>query len=39
MEYYEQIVKNRNSCRAFADEKVCDDVLNALLTYYEMGSV
>ena len=35
MEYYEQIVKNRNSCRAFADRKVGDDVLNALLTYYE----
>ena len=35
MEYYEHIVKNRNSCRAFAAQKVDDDVLNALLTYYE----
>ena len=35
MEYYEQIVKNRNSCRSFADKKVDDDALNTLLTYYE----
>ena len=34
MEYYEQIVKNRNSCRSFADKKVDDDALNTLLTYY-----
>ena len=35
MEYYEDIVKKRNSCRGFADKKVGDDVLNELLTYYE----
>jgi len=35
MEYYETIVKKRNSCRGFADKKVDDDVLNELLTYYE----
>lgn len=35
MEYYEHIVKNRNSCRQFTDTKVSDDVLNELLTYYE----
>ena len=35
MEYYEDIVKRRNSCRGFADKKVGDDVLNELLTYYE----
>lgn len=35
MEYYEQIVKNRNSCRSFADTKVGDDVLNEILMYYE----
>lgn len=35
MEYYEHIVKNRHSCRMFADKKVEDDKLNALLTYYD----
>lgn len=35
MEYYEQIVKNRHSCRMFADKKVEDDKLTELLTYYD----
>ena len=35
MKYYEQIVRNRNSCRQFADRKVDNKVLNELLTYYE----
>ena len=35
MEYYETIVKKRNSCRGFADKKVDDDVLTELLKYYE----
>ena len=35
MEYYEQIVKNRNSCRLFADKKVDDDVLDEIRAYYE----
>ena len=35
MEYYEHIVKNRNSCRLFAERKVEDDKLNELITYYE----
>lgn len=35
MKYYEQIVKNRNSCRKFDDRKVGDDVLVELRTYYE----
>lgn len=35
MEYYDQIVKNRNSCRSFSDRKVDDDVLVAIRTYYE----
>ena len=35
MEYYEQIVKNRHSCRHFSDRKVDDDVLNEILKYYE----
>ncbi|MBQ6388539.1 MAG: nitroreductase family protein [Mogibacterium sp.] len=35
MEYFEQIVKNRHSCRGFADKKVSDKVLNELILYYE----
>ncbi len=35
MEYYEQIVKNRNSCRKFYDRMVDDKVINELLSYYE----
>ncbi|MBR0399956.1 MAG: nitroreductase family protein [Mogibacterium sp.] len=35
MEYYENIVKKRNSCRSFSDRKVDDDVLNEILMYYE----
>lgn len=35
MKYYEQIVKNRNSCRQFSDRKIDDAVLNELITYYE----
>ena len=35
MEYYETIVKKRNSCRGFSSRKVEDSVLNELLTYYE----
>jgi hypothetical protein len=35
MNYYEHIVKNRNSCRGFSDRKVEDNVINELLTYYE----
>ena len=35
MEYYETIVKKRNSCRGFSPRKVEDSVLNELLTYYE----
>ena len=35
MEYYEQIVKNRNSCRGFADKKVGNEQLNELIAYYE----
>ena len=35
MEYYDDIVKKRNSCRGFSDKKVGDDVLNELLQYYE----
>ena len=35
MEYYEHIVKNRHSCRMFADKKVEDSKLNELLTYYD----
>ncbi len=35
MEYYEDIVKKRNSCRGFSDKKVEDSVLTELLTYYE----
>lgn len=35
MEYYEQIVKNRHSCRGFADKKVEDAVLSELITYHE----
>ena len=35
MEYYEDIVKKRNSCRGFSERKVEDDVLTELLTYYE----
>ena len=35
MEYYEDIVKKRNSCRGFADKKVEDSVLTELLEYYE----
>ena len=35
MEYYEHIVKNRNSCRNFAERKVEDEVLVAIREYYE----
>ena len=35
MEYYENIVKKRNSCRHFADKKVGDDVLVKIREYYE----
>lgn len=35
MEYYEQIVKNRNSCRLFADKKVEDSKLDEIRAYYE----
>lgn len=35
MEYYDQIVMNRHSCRMFADRKVEDDKLTELLTYYD----
>jgi nitroreductase len=35
MEYYEQIVKNRNSCRLFSDRKVEDDKLVEIRKYYE----
>ena len=35
MEYYDQIVKNRVSCRMFADKKVDDKVLGELFSYYE----
>ena len=35
MQYYENIVKKRNSCRGFADKKVGDDVLVRIREYYE----
>lgn len=35
MEYYDDIVKKRNSCRGFSEKKVEDSVLTELLTYYE----
>ena len=35
MEYYEDIVKKRTSCRGFSDRKVDDDVITELLEYYE----
>ena len=35
MKYYEEIVKNRNSCRKFSDRKVDDDVLVQIRTYHE----
>ena len=35
MQYYENIVKKRNSCRGFADKKVGDDVLVKIREYYE----
>ena len=35
MKYYEEIVKNRNSCRGFSDRKVDDDALVAIREYYE----
>ncbi len=35
MEYYDDIVKNRHSCRMFADKKVDDDTLSALLAYHD----
>lgn len=35
MEYYENIVKKRNSCRGFSEKKVDDDVLVAIREYYE----
>lgn len=35
MEYYEDIVKKRNSCRNFADKKVEDDKLTALYDFFD----
>ena len=35
MEYYETIVKKRNSCRGFSGRKVEDNVLTELIKYYE----
>lgn len=35
MMYYDEIVKNRNSCRKFADKKVGDDVLEKIREYYD----
>ena len=35
MNYYDNIVMKRHSCRGFSDKKVGDDVLNELLQYYE----
>lgn len=35
MEYYDDIVKKRNSCRGFSDKKVEDDTLVAIKEYYE----
>ena len=35
MEYYDDIVKKRNSCRGFSEKKVEDSVLTELLKYYE----
>jgi nitroreductase len=35
MKYYEEIVKNRNSCRKFADVKIGDDVLEKIREYYD----
>ena len=35
MKYYEQIVKNRHSCRQFSGKKIGDDVLTALRAYHE----
>ena len=35
MQYYDDIVKRRNSCRLFSDRKVEDDVLVAIRQYYE----
>ena len=35
MEYYDHIVRNRNSCRNFAQTKVEDDKLVAIREYYE----
>ncbi len=35
MEYYDQIVKNRHSCRMFADKKVEDAKLTELFTYHD----
>lgn len=35
MQYYETIVKKRNSCRGFSDKKVDDDALVAIREYYE----
>ncbi len=35
MQYYENIVKKRNSCRGFADKKVGDEALVAIREYYE----
>ncbi len=35
MQYYEQIVMNRHSCRNFAKKKVGEDLLYKLLTHYE----
>ena len=39
MEYYEHIVMNRHSCRGFLDKKVGDDIINALLEYYDEESI
>ena len=35
MQYYENIVKKRNSCRKFDDRKVGDDVITKIMEYYE----
>ena len=35
MQYYEQIVANRHSCRNFAKKPVGEDLLYKLLTYYD----
>ena len=35
MEYYDDIVKKRHSCRGFSEKKVEDSVLTELMKYYE----